>query len=82
MGIKFHKKTCDLYIADAYFGLLRVGPSGGLAQQLATSANDATPFQFLNALDVDDQSGVVYFSDSSTVFQRKYVLTFYTFNLI
>ncbi|XP_028806051.1 protein STRICTOSIDINE SYNTHASE-LIKE 10-like [Neltuma alba] len=71
LGLKFHKKTCNLYIADAYFGLLMVGPSGGVAQQLATSANDGSPFQFLNALDIDEKSGVVYFSDSSTVFQRR-----------
>ncbi|KAI9085742.1 hypothetical protein K1719_032348 [Acacia pycnantha] len=57
---------------DAYFGLLMVGPSGGVAKQLAISTDDdSSPFKFLNGLDVDDQTGVVYFSDSSTVYQRR-----------
>ncbi|KAK4263693.1 hypothetical protein QN277_029075 [Acacia crassicarpa] len=74
LGVKFDIKTCDLYIADAYFGLLRVGPSGGVAKQVAISANnDSSPFKFLNGLDVDDQTGVVYFSESSTVYQRREV---------
>ncbi|RVW51353.1 Protein strictosidine synthase-like 10 [Vitis vinifera] len=38
LGLKFNQATCDLYIADAYFGLLVVGRKGGLARQLATSA--------------------------------------------
>lgn len=68
-------KTCNLYIADAYFGLFVVGPSGGVAKLLATSAGDnAAPFKFLNGLDVDDQTGVVYFSESSTVYQRRYLI--------
>ncbi|KAF7827899.1 protein STRICTOSIDINE SYNTHASE-LIKE 10-like [Senna tora] len=71
LGLKFEPKTCNLYIADAYFGLLMVGPNGGVAQQLATSADDGAPFQFLNALDIDEQTGVVYFSDSSTLFRRR-----------
>ncbi|XP_030481812.2 protein STRICTOSIDINE SYNTHASE-LIKE 10 [Cannabis sativa] len=70
LGLKFDKNTCNLYIADAYFGLLMVGPSGGLAQPVATSA-DGSPFGFANALDIDTQTGVVYFTDSSTLFQRR-----------
>ncbi|KAG7565989.1 Strictosidine synthase conserved region [Arabidopsis suecica] len=34
LGLRFDKKTGDLYIADAYFGLLVVGPAGGLAKPL------------------------------------------------
>ena len=72
LGLKFDSKTCDLYIADAYFGLLVVGPNGGVAQQLATSADDGVPFKFLNGLEVDDhQTGVIYFSDSSSVYQLR-----------
>ncbi|XP_062111249.1 protein STRICTOSIDINE SYNTHASE-LIKE 10-like [Humulus lupulus] len=70
LGLKFDQRTCNLYIADAYFGLLMVGPSGGVAQQVATSAN-GSPFGFANALDIDTQTGVVYFTDSSTLFQRR-----------
>ncbi|XP_028803450.1 protein STRICTOSIDINE SYNTHASE-LIKE 10-like isoform X2 [Neltuma alba] len=72
LGLKFDRKTCNLYIADAYFGLLMVETNGGVAKQLAISADEvAVPFKFLNGLDVDEQTGVVYFSDSSTVYQRR-----------
>ncbi|PON47701.1 Strictosidine synthase [Trema orientale] len=70
LGLKFDRRSCNLYIADAYFGLLMVGPSGGVAQQVATSA-EGTPLGFANALDIDTQTGVVYFTDSSTLFQRR-----------
>ncbi|KAF8378503.1 hypothetical protein HHK36_029845 [Tetracentron sinense] len=69
LGLKFNKKTCDLYIADAYFGLLVVGRNGGVANQLATSAG-GVPFRFTNALDIDEKTGVVYFTDSSIWYQR------------
>ncbi|GAV63442.1 LOW QUALITY PROTEIN: Str_synth domain-containing protein, partial [Cephalotus follicularis] len=68
--LKFHPATCDLYIADACDGLLMVGPIGGVVKPLATSS-EAVPFRFTNALDVDTKTGVVYFTNSSTIFQRK-----------
>ncbi|XP_059448297.1 protein STRICTOSIDINE SYNTHASE-LIKE 10-like [Corylus avellana] len=70
LGLKFNPATCDLYIADAYFGLLMVGLSGGVAKQLATSA-EGVPFRFTNALDIDNKTGDVYFTDSSILFQRR-----------
>ncbi|KAH8500894.1 hypothetical protein H0E87_015931 [Populus deltoides] len=70
LGLKFNSATCDLYIADAYYGLLVVGPEGGVATQLAASA-EGVPFRFMNALDVDSRTGVVYFTDSSIYFQRR-----------
>ncbi|XP_061992839.1 protein STRICTOSIDINE SYNTHASE-LIKE 10-like [Rosa rugosa] len=69
LGLKFNPTTCELYIADAYFGLLKTGPNGGRPHQLATSAG-GVPFHFLNALDIDDESGMVYFTDTSINFQR------------
>lgn len=72
LGLKFSPVSCDLYIADAYFGLLSVGPNGGAASQLATSA-DGIPFRLTNALDIDTQTGDVYFTDSSIFFQRRYI---------
>ncbi|KAG6764106.1 hypothetical protein POTOM_031564 [Populus tomentosa] len=54
----------------AYYGLLVVGPEGGVATQLAASA-EGVPFRFMNALDVDSRTGVVYFTDSSIYFQRR-----------
>lgn len=69
LGLRFHKKTGDLYIADAYFGLLKVGPEGGLATPLTTEA-EGVPFNFTNDLDIDEE-GNIYFTDSSTNFQRR-----------
>lgn len=71
LGLRFDKRSGDLYIADAYFGIMKVGPQGGLATSLTTEA-DGVPLRFTNDLDVDDQ-GNVYFTDSSSVFQRRYV---------
>ncbi|CAN1186243.1 Protein STRICTOSIDINE SYNTHASE-LIKE 10 [Linum perenne] len=53
LGLKFNPKTCDLYIADAYFGLMATGPDGGLAVKLVSSSSDGVPFKFTNGLDVD-----------------------------
>ncbi|XP_020257884.1 protein STRICTOSIDINE SYNTHASE-LIKE 3-like [Asparagus officinalis] len=72
LGLRFHKKTGDLYIADAYFGLLKVGPEGGLATQLTTEA-EGVPLNFTNDLDIDEE-GNIYFTDSSTNYQRRYVV--------
>lgn len=72
LGLRFHKKTGDLYIADAYFGLLKVGSNGGLATPLTTEA-EGVPLNFTNDLDIDEE-GNIYFTDSSTNFQRRYEL--------
>lgn len=69
LGLRFNKKTGDLYIADAYFGLLKVGPKGGLATPLTTEA-EGVPFKFTNDFDIDDD-GSIYFTDSSSNYQRR-----------
>lgn len=70
LGLRFDKKNGDLYIADAYLGLNVVGPTGGLATQLAIEA-EGHPFHFTNDLDISEDEGVIYFTDSSTVYQRR-----------
>ncbi|KAL6192963.1 hypothetical protein ACLB2K_034048 [Fragaria x ananassa] len=70
LGLKFNPKTCEVYIADAYFGLLKIDRNGGHPQQLATSLHEV-PFRFTNALDIDSETGIVYFTDTSTVYQRR-----------
>lgn len=72
LGLRFDKRNGDLYIADAYFGLLKVGPEGGLATPLATEA-EGVRLNFTNDLDLDDE-GNVYFTDSSLHYQRRSVL--------
>lgn len=69
LGLRFDKNTGDLYIADAYFGLLKVGPEGGLATPIATEA-EGIAFKFTNDLDIDEE-GNIYFTDSSTHYQRR-----------
>ncbi|KAK9118714.1 hypothetical protein Scep_016807 [Stephania cephalantha] len=69
LGLQFNKRTCDLYIADAYFGLLKVSRNGGVATQLASSVANV-PFMLTNALDIDQDTGLVYFTDSSIFFRR------------
>ncbi|KAF5744933.1 protein STRICTOSIDINE SYNTHASE-LIKE 3-like [Tripterygium wilfordii] len=69
LGLRFDKKTGDLYIADAYLGLMKVGPEGGLATSLTTEA-EGVPLRFTNDLDIDEE-GNIYFTDSSTKYQRR-----------
>ncbi|KAL9155027.1 hypothetical protein ABFS82_10G155400 [Erythranthe guttata] len=70
LGLRFNQKSGDLYIADAYMGLLVVGPNGGRASPVAQQVNRVA-LRFTNSLDIDQDSGVVYFTDSSTRFQRR-----------
>ncbi|KAH9623870.1 hypothetical protein KSS87_001260 [Heliosperma pusillum] len=65
LGLKFDMRTCELYIADSSLGLMKVGSRGGVATSLSTGV-DGVPFRFLNALDIDSHSGVVYFTDTSS----------------
>lgn len=66
-GIALNSKTGDLYVADAPLGLHVIPPAGGLATKLADSV-DGKPFKFLDGLDVDPTTGVVYFTSFSSKF--------------
>ncbi|KAK5795076.1 hypothetical protein PVK06_036333 [Gossypium arboreum] len=70
LGLKFDAQTCLLYITDAYFGLLVVGPNGGSAIKLAI-LTEGVPFKFKNGLDIDTSTKMIYFTDSSILFQRR-----------
>ncbi|CAN6355803.1 unnamed protein product [Urochloa humidicola] len=71
LGLQFHARAGDLYIADAYLGLMKVGPGGGEATVLAADAGDGSaPFTFVNGVDIDQVTGDVYFTVSSTVHTR------------
>ncbi|CAN6203230.1 unnamed protein product [Urochloa humidicola] len=69
LGLRFHVNSGDLYIADAYMGLMRVGPNGGEATVLATKAG-GKPLRFTNGVDIDQVTGDVYFTDSSAKYTR------------
>ncbi|KAL5727554.1 hypothetical protein ACHQM5_000738 [Ranunculus cassubicifolius] len=76
LGLKFDQLTCDLIVADAYHGLVKIPSTGGHATTLASSA-EGVPFKFLNSLAVDSDNQIVYFTESSTNFQRKDFLKVY-----
>ncbi|GMH28330.1 hypothetical protein Nepgr_030173 [Nepenthes gracilis] len=65
LGLRFNERTGDLYIADAYMGLLVVGPIGGLARRVEAH------YGFANGLDIDQRTGEVYFTVSSTRYARR-----------
>lgn len=69
LGLRFEKKTGDLWIADGYLGILKVGPEGGQAEPVLTEI-DGIPLRFCNDLDFD-HDGVLYFTDSSTRWARR-----------
>ncbi|XP_068642039.1 protein STRICTOSIDINE SYNTHASE-LIKE 10-like [Aristolochia californica] len=70
LGLQFNRATGDLYIADAYHGLLVVGPKGGVATPEVVNV-EGNPLGFVDGIDINQETGMVYFTDASTVFQRK-----------
>ncbi|XP_010922155.1 protein STRICTOSIDINE SYNTHASE-LIKE 10 [Elaeis guineensis] len=70
LGLRFSDKTGELFVADAYLGLLVVGPDDKFATPIAKQAQ-GVEFHVTNGLDIDPDSGAVYFTDSSMRFQRR-----------
>lgn len=70
LGLRFHEKSGDLYIADAYLGLRVVGPNGGVATPVVTEV-EGQRLRFTNDLDIDDEKDVIYFTDSSSEYYRR-----------
>ncbi|XP_009630288.1 protein STRICTOSIDINE SYNTHASE-LIKE 13 [Nicotiana tomentosiformis] len=68
LGLRFNKQSGDLYIADAYYGLLVVGPEGGVATSLATHV-EGKPILFANDLDIHT-NGSIFFTDTSKKYNR------------
>ncbi|KAF5942074.1 hypothetical protein HYC85_019716 [Camellia sinensis] len=68
LGLRFDKKRGDLYIADAYYGLLVVGPEGGVATPLATRV-EGKPIFFANDLDIHN-NGSIFFTDTRDNFVK------------
>ncbi|KAF3645296.1 putative strictosidine synthase 1-like [Capsicum annuum] len=66
-GLGFYNKTGDLYITNAYYGLVKVRPSGRIAQRITSFKGRR--FAFLDALDIDQKLGFIYFVDSGAIFQ-------------
>ncbi|XP_039067784.1 protein STRICTOSIDINE SYNTHASE-LIKE 13-like [Hibiscus syriacus] len=70
LGLRFDKNSGDLYIADAYYGLLVVGPAGGLATPVATHV-EGMQILFANDLDIH-KNGSIFFTDTSRKYNRAY----------
>ncbi|KAL3511167.1 hypothetical protein ACH5RR_030568 [Cinchona calisaya] len=68
IGLEFNHKTGDLYITDAYNGLMVVGPDGGIATQLTSL--DGIPNDVLDAVDVDPVTGTVFYTDLGSEFLK------------
>ncbi|KAI5649198.1 hypothetical protein M9H77_35203 [Catharanthus roseus] len=68
LGLRFDKRSGNLYIADAYHGLLVVGPEGGIATSLSTHAG-GNPILFANDLDIHN-NGSIFFTDTSKKYNR------------
>ncbi|MED6193171.1 hypothetical protein PIB30_016669 [Stylosanthes scabra] len=76
LGLCFCNHTGELYIADAYKGLLLVGPHGGTASSVVITSHqqqqqEPEPSTFTNSLDIDQTTGLVYFTTSSSIYQRR-----------
>ena len=71
LGLKFKEVTCELFIVDACFVLMVVRRNSGVAKHLEISA-EGVLFQFTNALDIYQDTGIIYFIDTSILLQRLY----------
>uniref|UniRef100_T1JJK8 Strictosidine synthase conserved region domain-containing protein n=1 Tax=Strigamia maritima TaxID=126957 RepID=T1JJK8_STRMM len=62
----------NLFVADAYKGLLKILLPEGIVHVIipAEKGIDGIPFKYLNGLEIS-QSGLVYFTESSTKFERR-----------
>ncbi|XP_027368808.1 protein STRICTOSIDINE SYNTHASE-LIKE 12-like [Abrus precatorius] len=90
LGLRFNHQTGELYAADAYFGLIKIGPNGGPPTQCIRAPTPPPPpppppaspqpspppqesatFNFLDGLDVDVNTGVIYFTEASANYKFK-----------
>ncbi|GJX50991.1 six-bladed beta-propeller, TolB-like protein [Tanacetum coccineum] len=62
LALSFNYKSSDLYITDAFFGLLVVGFNGGLATQLPGV------YKYLSGLNVESYTRNVYMADASLTY--------------
>ncbi|KAK3136090.1 hypothetical protein QOZ80_5BG0427920 [Eleusine coracana subsp. coracana] len=71
LGLKFNKETGELYIADAYYGLRVVGAGDNVSRPLVPDWQGSRPFSFANGIEIDYETGAIYFTETSTRFQRR-----------
>ncbi|XP_020228238.1 protein STRICTOSIDINE SYNTHASE-LIKE 12 [Cajanus cajan] len=76
LGLRFNHQTGELYVADAYFGLIKIGPNGGAPTQYSQGIHpqekeNSTTFPFLDGLDIDVNTGIVYYTEASSNYRFK-----------
>ena len=71
LGIGFHLRTKQLFVADAYQGFVVIAPNQTVATKIAGGA-DGVPFKLPTGLDVDQSTGNVYFTDASSQYSLRY----------
>ncbi|CAA0838573.1 Protein STRICTOSIDINE SYNTHASE-LIKE 12 [Striga hermonthica] len=64
IGLEFNHETGELYVVDAFRGLMVVGPGGGRAERVA----GGVPFDAPDALAINPVTGEVYFTDIGPIF--------------
>ncbi|CAN6348982.1 unnamed protein product [Urochloa humidicola] len=74
LGLKFNNETGELYVADAYHGLRVVGPEDNVSRPLVPDWQGSRPFSFANGIEIDYETGAIYFTETSTRFQRRQFL--------
>uniref|UniRef100_A0A8C5GMY4 Adipocyte plasma membrane-associated protein-like n=2 Tax=Gouania willdenowi TaxID=441366 RepID=A0A8C5GMY4_GOUWI len=65
----------QLIVCDSYLGLYSVDPKTGEKTLLLPNSQgaDGVPFAFLNGLEISSQTGIIYFTDSSSRWGRRHV---------
>ncbi|KAF1372171.1 hypothetical protein PFLUV_G00262410 [Perca fluviatilis] len=73
-GVRLDRRG-QLIVADSYFGLHSVNPQTGEKTLLLANSQgaDGVPFAFLNGLEISSQTGIIYFTDSSSRWGRRHV---------
>ncbi|CAL8279690.1 unnamed protein product [Gadus morhua 'NCC'] len=73
-GVRLDRRG-QLIVADSYLGLHSVDPQTGQKTLLLANSEGAEgrPFAFLNGLEISPQTGLVYFTDSSSRWGRRHV---------
>ncbi|XP_022238787.1 adipocyte plasma membrane-associated protein-like isoform X2 [Limulus polyphemus] len=67
LGLRFDKKG-NLYVADAYCGILMVNLRSGSVETLLPLSTEVEGKAIMlpNDLDIDEEQGIIYFTDTST----------------
>ncbi|TVU50806.1 hypothetical protein EJB05_02196, partial [Eragrostis curvula] len=68
-------RPLGLYVADAYHGLRVVGPNEKASRPLVPEWQGSRPFSFANGVEMDHGTGAIYFTETSTRFQRREFLS-------